>query len=270
MQGIKNPGKHGIPPYTVAVIHGGPGAAGSMAPVARELSRTMGILEPLQTASSVDGQVAELHDQLEKHASLPVTLIGHSWGAWLSLIFAARHPSFVKKLILVGSGPLEEKYASKIAEIRESRLDKGDNLKLRALEDALNGPGVIDKDEVFALFGKLIEKADTYDALPDAGDDEKIVYREDINRSVWSEAAQLRRSGKLLDLAKTIGCPVIAVHGDYDPHPAEGVEKPLRQSVMDFRLILLKGCGHEPWKERLARERFYSILLEELRSPRPL
>jgi pimeloyl-ACP methyl ester carboxylesterase len=68
-----------------------------------------------------------------------------------------------------------------------------------------------------------------------------------------------------LELAKKIQCPVVAIHGDYDPHPAEGVEKPLRQALKDFKSILLKDCGHEPWKERRARDRFYSVLKEELR-----
>lgn len=45
--------RYGKSPFITAVIHGGPGAAGEMAPVARELSRTGGVLEPLQTAETV-------------------------------------------------------------------------------------------------------------------------------------------------------------------------------------------------------------------------
>ena len=30
---------------------------------------------------------------------------------------------------------------------------------------------------------------------------------------------------------------MIAIHGDYDPHPAEGVEKPLATVLKDFRLF---------------------------------
>lgn len=41
---------HGKPPFRVAVLHGGPGAPGYMAPVARALSVTAGVIEPLQTA----------------------------------------------------------------------------------------------------------------------------------------------------------------------------------------------------------------------------
>ena len=81
---------------------------------------------------------------------------------------------------------------------------------------------------------------------------------------MWKDAAELRKSGKLLELANHIKCPVVAVHGDYDPHPAEGVEKPLSGILKDFRFILLEKCGHNPWVERHAKSRFYEVLQEEL------
>ena len=86
-----------MPPYTVAVIHGGPGVAGEMAPVAREISRTYGVIEPLQTEWTLAGQVVELKNVLTRQGSLPVVLVGHSWGAMLGYIFAAKYPAMVKK-----------------------------------------------------------------------------------------------------------------------------------------------------------------------------
>ena len=68
-----------------------------------------------------------------------------------------------------------------------------------------------------------------------------------------------------LALGKHITCPVVAIHGDYDTHPAEGVKKPLSTALKDFRFILLENCGHKPWMERKARDTFYKILREELR-----
>ena len=44
---------YGKAPYRVAVVHGGPGAAGEMAPVARRLGAACGVLEPLQTAMTM-------------------------------------------------------------------------------------------------------------------------------------------------------------------------------------------------------------------------
>lgn len=259
---MKNLRVHGKAPCDVAVIHGGPGAPGGMEPVAREISRYHGTLEPLQAAASVEGQLQELKAVLAGHASLPVTLIGHSWGAWLSLMFAAKNPAFVKKLILIGSGPLEEKYASKILETRLLRLDAEERSEIQALMNAIANPSTGAPDEVFARFGELMSRADSYDPLPqDAG---KMQFQYDIFRSVWDEAEELRRSGELLTIAGQVRCPVIAIHGDYDPHPFEGVEKPLRRALMNFRSVLLKDCGHEPWMERKARDQFFDIIKREL------
>jgi len=54
------------------------------------LSNDCGILEPLQTKDSLQGQLEELKKTLDQHADLPVTLIGHSWGAILGYLFIER------------------------------------------------------------------------------------------------------------------------------------------------------------------------------------
>lgn len=117
--------KYGNEPFSVAVLHGGPGAAGEMALVAKELSTICGILEPFQTEKSIEGQLQELKSLLEKQAVFPIVLAGFSWGAWLALIFASRYPELVKKLILIGSGPFEEKYVHNLLETRLNRWWKG-------------------------------------------------------------------------------------------------------------------------------------------------
>ncbi len=254
--------KYGHKPFRVAVIHGGPGAPGEMAPVARELSCVMGVLEPLQTVTTLEGQVQELKAVLEKHAVLPVTLIGFSWGALLSFIFAARHPSFVRKLILIGSAPYEEKYALNITQTRLIRLSDEKRAEALSLMETLNDPAVANKNTPLARLGKLLSQADSYDPLPH--DDEILECRYDVFQGVWEQAEQLRGSGKLLELGRVIKCPVVAIHGDYDPHPAAGVAEPLSRTLKDFRFILLEKCGHRPWLERSARDRFYDILKQEL------
>lgn len=259
---MKNLRKYGHKPFPVAVIHGGPGAPGEMAPVARELSSAMGVLEPLQTATTLEGQVEELQAVLEKHAALPIILMGFSWGALLSFIFAARYPSFVRKLILIGSAPYEEKYAANITQTRLSRLSAEERKQALSLMETLNDPAVADKNTLMARLGKLLSQADSYDPLPH--DDEILECQYDVFQGVWGQAAHLRSSGKLLEFGKSIKCPVVAIHGDYDPHPAAGVVEPLSRILKDFRFILLEKCGHCPWLERNARDRFYDILKQEL------
>jgi len=254
--------KHGSAPYRVAVLHGGPGAPGSAAPVARELSSDAGVLEPLQTADSVDGQVLELKSQLESAAETPVVLIGCSWGAMLGFILSARYPELVSKLIMVGSGPYHARYAESIELTRLGRLGKAVIRKLSTVLMALQDPANDNKCELMAQFGALFSKTDSYDPLPHEND--VIEYKYDIMTKVWSEAAEMRESGQLLDMGSSVTCPVTAIHGDYDPHPAEGVREPLSRVLRDFEFILLAKCGHEPWIERHARDRFFETLREEV------
>jgi pimeloyl-ACP methyl ester carboxylesterase len=253
---------YGNSPFNVAVIHGGPGAAGGMAPLALQLSLDRGVLEPLQTATSIDGQVEELNDVLKMNGNLPVTLIGFSWGAWLSFIFAAKYPKVVKKLVLIGTPPFEEKYADKIQEIRLNRLDAKDRAEIESLFQVFYNPAAEDKTGVFKRIGVLFSKADALD--PITREPEKIDLNIDIFQRVWTEAAELRKNGKLLEFGKQIHCPVIEIHGDYDPHPPEGVQKPLSAILEISRFILLENCGHKPWIERQAEDKFYKILNEEL------
>jgi len=259
---MKNLRTYGNVPFGVVVVHGGPGASGEMAPVANELSRCGGVLEPLQTATSVRGQVQELRSILREHAELPATLIGHSWGAWLVFILASKHHSLVKKLILVGSGPFEEKYAADIMKTRLDRLAKKDRLEIDVLAERLNDPAIEDKNLIMGKLANLLAEADSYDSL--SVDNAPLDCQYDIYEKVWQEASELRRSGELLRLGERIGCQVTAIHGDYDPHPFEGVRSPLSRIIKDFRFILLENCGHRPWLEKGARDKFYKILETEL------
>ncbi len=261
---IENLRKYGEAPFGVAVVHGGPGAAGEMAPVARKLSSRRSVLEPLQTARSLEEQVAELKAVLDRCADLPVTLIGFSWGAWLSFILAAQYPAAVRKLILVGSGPFEEGYARGIMDLRLNRLEEADRNAALCAMDRLEDPGCEDRDGVFARLGNLISKADACDPGDSVFDAESVSCSVAIFRGVWGDASELRRSGRLLALADEIRCPVVAIHGDYDPHPAEGVEKPLSARLDRFRFHLLEKCGHKPWIEKMARDDFYALIEDEL------
>jgi pimeloyl-ACP methyl ester carboxylesterase len=260
---MENPRKYGKPPFGTAVLHGGPGAPGEMAPVARVLSSDQGVLEPLQTSASLEGQVQELKIALKENGDLPCVLVGWSWGAMLGYILTARYPSFVKKLIMIGSAVFDKKYAEKIMETRLKHLSEEDKKKVHKLVIDLDNPSSKSKNNLMLRLGKLLSKADSYSPMPHR--DEILECQYHIFMSVWQDAQKLRDSGELLKMGKQIECPVVAIHGDYDPHPAEGVQEPLSGVLKGFRFVLLKKCGHQPWFERFARGRFYQVLKEELR-----
>ncbi|HOP09751.1 MAG TPA: alpha/beta hydrolase [Candidatus Methanofastidiosa archaeon] len=259
---MRNLRRYGRNPYNVVLVHGGPGAAGGMAPIGREISDIAGILEPFQTRMTISGLVDELHGAITARANAPVTLIGHSWGSWLSMIFASQHTNIVNKVILIGSGAFEESYAKGIMDTRLGRLDGSEKAELLRLNEELDNAGPERRSELMSAFGRLMSKADSY--APTDGEDEDMICDYDIYENIWREAERMRRDGTLMRMAGLVKCPVVAIHGDHDPHDPDGVRIPLSKSVENFRFILLERCGHEPWHERYAREPFYDALRSEL------
>ena len=258
--------KWGMGPYPIVVVHGGPGAPGEMAPVARELSAVKGVLEPLQTETTLDGQVRELMQVLERDSMPPVTLVGFSWGAFLSWMVAARYPALVKKLILIGCPPFEDQYAAAITRTRLERLKPEEYREAKALMASLAEPDASgvgkDRNSLLANLGNLLARADACD--PMSIEDKSFCCQYDVYKGVWDEACDFRKKKMLVAMAQHIACPVLAIHGDYDPHPADGVKAPLEKGLKDFRFVLLPKCGHRPWVERGAAEEFYRILVEEI------
>ena len=143
-----------------------------------------------------------------------------------------------------------------------SRLNEEERIEALNLIEKISESATNDKDKPMTRLGELFSKADSYEHLP--GSSEALEFSEEINRRVWAEAEKMRINGELLELGKKINCPVVAIHGDYDPHFAEGVKEPLTRVLKDFRFILLEKCGHEPWLERYARDEFYRILKREV------
>ncbi len=230
--------------------------------VAQELSKTHGVLEPMQRAHTVQGQVDELHAAIITNAEAPITLIGWSWGAWLGCWYAAQHPGQVKRLILVSSGPFEAHYTEHMQATRLARLSTEEKTELETIQRQLNDPDRPGKETLFARFGELFEKADNFDTI--LIDEPPMEFDPAIYNAVWPEAAALRKSGALLADTGKISMPVVAIHGDYDPHPWQGVKEPLSQRLTDFTFHRLPDCGHSPWKERKAQEPFFRLLQQYL------
>lgn len=254
--------KYGRKPYRVILLHGGPGVPGSLRLVAQRLGKKFGVLEHLQTARTILGQLREIKEIIDKYAAGPMIIVGHSWGAMLGYIFAAKYPKSVKKLILVGSGVYEKKYAGKIMSTRLSRMTKVEKKSFNSLMKRLEKVEGKEQDELFNKIGKILGKVDAFERLP--GPNNKIKPSYQTYQKIWSELEEIRLAGRLLQMGTNISCPVVAIHGDFDPHPIDGIKKPLAKVLSDFSMIVLKNCGHEPWLEKRAEKKFYEILEQEI------
>jgi pimeloyl-ACP methyl ester carboxylesterase len=169
-------------------------------------------------------------------------------------------------LILIGSPAFEDRYVQQLNDARMSRLTAEEKQEVQTLGKMLDDPKVTDKDTVFRRFGEILSRSDSFDPGYDDVPAGTVSLSSDIYNAVWPRAAAMRTSGELLSLARKVRCPVVAIHGDYDPTPVEGVEKPLADRLDRFKFVLIEKCGHTPWVERQARATFLQILSDELKA----
>lgn len=246
---------HGTPPCPVAAIHGGPGAAGTLGRFAAELHRRtgLGVAEPFQSRHSIRELVEELREQLAAQCAGGAVLIGHSWGALLSVFVAAQYPEVARRLILVGCPPLDAGYVEEITRRRLANLSDSD----RALFSSLASRVKDDAD--MERLRSLVEKSDNY-RLDEPPDDANTRPDGKMFEAVWGEAAELRRQNMLVPAFGTVHCPIDIIQGEDDPHPAAGVTVPLAEAGVPHEMHILKRCGHSPFHEKFARDAFYDIV----------
>ncbi len=256
--GMKSLRVYGKAPYGLVLLHGGPGARGSLAGAARELGRHRGVWEPLQTRHSIPELLEELHKQLAG-ASEPLTLAGHSWGAWLGILYASLFPQHVKHLVLISCPPLEDKFVPQILQRRLALLPPAEAAQYKHAQAVLEHHAAGNPQHALETLQSLTQQTDFF--CPCNYDDRGLELDEQQYAAVWPQAAHLRSSGKLLAYARQLRCPVSLLHGAQDPHPVQGVLEPLQAcGIQPQQIIVWEKCGHSPFAETYAHEDFYRFL----------
>lgn len=253
----------GSPP--VVLLHGGPGAPGHLAPLARELGQSFQVLEALQRRSgalplTVAQHVADLAEVAPERA----LYIGSSWGAMLGLSFAAAHPRQVKGLLLIGCGSYDQQSRESYLRSMETRLAEVDVEHFESLRSRLNGSS--DRDEqdlLFTQLGEMASKAQAYDPLPGDSLDESCDYHGYLE--TWNDVLRLQAEGIEPAAFRAIEAPVLMLHGADDPHPGPSTFETLRSYLPQIEYLEFEHCGHLPWLERQARNHFLHELRRRLR-----
>jgi len=238
------------------VLHGGPGAPGCAGGLARALADPLYVLEPWQRWSSdapltVDRHVADLMDVVSRHASgEKPALVGESWGAMLALVFASRHPDRVSALLLIGCGTFDPGSRARLWEALERRTTPELKAQLARLEDEFP-----DGAERAAQAHRLSDPIYTYCRADDADDP---VEQFDLkgHLETWSDMLRRQASGAFPAEFASIRCPVLMLHGAYDPHPGAMIRDSLEPYLPHLEYRELDECGHSPWVEKHAKARF--------------
>ncbi len=247
----------------VIIVHGGPGIAGYLAPVCRELSDCFRVFEPLQRMSegeplTVAQHVRDLHETvIHSCAQSRPALVGHSWGAMLVLAYAAAHPGIAQSLVLIGCGTFDAASREMFRGNVDRRMTPVQRAHLRRMSRTIRDP-----DVRMCAVGRLLESAYSYDLVPHR--DETEYYDSRGHEESWADMMRLQSEGVYPAAFSQIGAPVLMLHGLHDPHPGSSIYEALAHVIPQIEYVPLQWCGHYPWHERHAGAEFYELLQQWL------
>ncbi|MEO6060999.1 MAG: alpha/beta hydrolase [Thermoflexales bacterium] len=253
---------HGASGRAVIVLHGGPGAPGSAASLARGLSDEFRALESFQRRAggaplTVARHIEDLRAVVADCGDPRPALVGHSWGAMLALAYAAAHPGTLASLALVGCGTFDLASRAEFRARLDARMDAAYRQRLAVLDE------ITDPDERLSAKGVLLGSVYDVDTLPDDPNPSPADARG--GAETWQDMLRLQQAGVYPAGFAAIDVPAIMLHGDDDPHPGEMIQASLQAWIPGLEYVSWPRCGHSPWLERGAREGFYRTLKAWLR-----
>lgn len=237
------------------LLHGGPGAPGSMAPLARRLAGTHRVLEPFQRGSgktplTVATHVEDLHEVLVACAGAQrPALIGSCWGAILALAYASAHPEWAGPLVLVGCRSFHLSARQRMQQTLDQRMTE-------PIRGALaHAQQLGTDDDRLKASAHAIRRIFSYEPHA-ANGEERLDPR--AQQETWNDLLRLHAEGIYPQAFVRVQRPVLMIHGDHDPHPGRMIHSTLKPYLPQMEYLELERCGHYPWHEHWAAEEFFS------------
>jgi proline iminopeptidase len=177
-----------------------------------------------------------------------VSVLAHSWGGLLGMLYASRYPESIRSLILSNSvSPKVGEFDRETTQIVNSRYSKEDStLRSETLKSKSFSDGNL---EVYELLFKISFKQSFFNKT----------YIDSLNLLLPSDFMQKRKTLFFMtkELSKydfyvelrKINCPTLIIHGDYDAIPIELAQN-INKSIRKSTLAVIKNAGHFPFIEQ--------------------
>ena len=257
----------------IIAVHGGPGLdEGYFHPSLDPLSvkyklisydqrgsgRSKGILD---TARLTVDQYVEDIEGLRKSLGLKkMHLMGHSFGAFLSLLYASKYPDHLYSIILVGSGAKDTISFPKQNKTVEERTSKDDTDSINKMVAAGYFNTMEGRSKLFPILWKpYVHNKENASLIKTSICDSFLLVNSHVGKSLGKSALWSNLNERLIQLT----IPVLIIHGDYDPVPLSAAETNHRV-LKESKIVVLKDCGHFPFIER--QEEFTKVVEDFLES----
>ncbi len=207
---------------------------------------------------TLDRMVADV-DAVRSRCGLDqVSLLGHSWGAHLALLYALAHPDRVGKLVYVSGVGLGHEWHGEFKRNFEQAM--GERLarwtELRGMDRSET------EDRELALLQWFADFVDPAEAARHA---ERMAtpwfpINYEANAALGAEMRAVPEN-ELIDACRALDVPVLIVDGAADNRPRWAVDS-LEQALPSVTRVTLANVGHVPWLE--AAEEFRAAVLDFL------
>ena len=244
----------------VVLCHGGPGLYDYLEPVAgmiddlaavyRYDQRGCGRSEdsgPYDVATFVDDL-----DALRAHWGHEAwTVIGHSWGATLALLYAIRHPHRTRGLVYMSGTGIDPAWHADYRRNRAARLVPAERRRLQDLERRRATVSGAELDRINAERAALLEVTEYYDAtrFDELPPYDRFLVNYRLNSALNVEMNRIEEAGRLPEQVSRIAVPALVLDGEADPRPRWAREQ-IARLISGSRHVTVARAGHDPWVEQ--------------------
>jgi len=244
---------HGDP---VVILSGGPGfAVGYMKPVADVVARRHQAVLFHQRGTglsavtsydtlTLDGAVSDLEALREELKVNKLTIVGHSWGGMLAMLYAQAHPDRVERIVLIDSGGLTTGFMDSFSKNLQAHETAEDLDAIAYWRD----PARKKENPRHAAVETLKAKTASYffDRRKSSGF-RNALHDDGYEPRVFGALAAAFARYDVREGMKTLHAPVLIIHGRQDPLVAGGE---LHAGIPGSKLVWIENAGHFPWIEQ--------------------
>jgi proline iminopeptidase len=198
-----------------------------------------GALKPGQPCALAD-QIDDLEAVRAHLGADKIDLLGHSWGGYLVMAYAARHPEHIRHLVTVDSAA--PKWTETVTLFKDIFPEGQGRAESFAFADALGDAAASEAGirEYFHWLFYAPEKRDAFIAQIGGG-----VFNKAVNEALDHDLARFDLTPEL----RKYKFPALVITGRYDINVAPSVAYRMHQAIAGSKFVVFEKSGHLPFFE---------------------
>ncbi len=198
-----------------------------------------GALKPGQSCTLAD-QIDDLEAVRAHLKADKIDLLGHSWGGYLVMAYAARHADRIRHLVTVDSAA--PKWSDTVYLFKDIFPEGQERADGFTFGDALGDPAATDASlrEYFTWLFYAPEKRDAFIAQTNTK-----VFSKSVNEAVERDVQRFDLNPEL----RKFKFPTLVITGRYDINVAPSVAYKMHKAIPGSKFVVFERSGHLPFFE---------------------